>query len=82
MEIDTEERGRGPGFFRVVGDRWTEEYEERLKDLNLNDNAARFKKEEQVASLVLVRKRSAERGGVKLQSTGQDKKCGSRRKGR
>ena len=60
VEIDTEERERGLGFMKRVGDRWEQEFGERLKDQKLRDNAARFKKEKQIANFVLVRKRNEE----------------------
>ena len=60
VEIDTEERKRGLGFMKKVGDRWEQEFGERLKDQKLRDNAARFKKEKQIANFVLVGKRNEE----------------------
>ena len=55
VEIDTEERERGLGFIKRVGDRWDQEFGERLKDQMLRDNATRFNKEKQIANLVLVK---------------------------
>ena len=61
VEIDTEERERGFGFMKRVGDRWEQEFGERLKDQKLRDNAARFK-DNQIVNLVLVIKRNEEHG--------------------
>lgn len=63
VETDTEEREHGPGFMRRVGDRWEQEFGERLIDQTLRDNTARFKKEAEIANLVLVRRHKEEEEG-------------------
>ena len=52
VEIDMEERERGFGFMKKVGDRWAQKFGGRLKDQKLRDNAARFTKEKQIVNLV------------------------------
>ena len=60
--MDEEERAKGRGFMKRVKERWDQKYPEyqQASWQKLRDNAARFKKEPELISLILVRKREEE----------------------
>ena len=60
VQIDNEERRRGRGFMKRVKDRWIEEYPEyaAASMQKLRDNASRFRKEQTITNLILVRQES------------------------
>ena len=60
--IDEEERAKGRGFMKRGKERWDQQYPEyqHASWQKLRDNAARFKKEPELISLILVRKREEE----------------------
>ena len=60
VQIDDEERKRGRGFIKRVKERWADEYPEhaRASIQKLRDNAARFRKEQTITNLILVRQRN------------------------
>ena len=57
--MDKEERAKGKGFMKKVKERWDQKYPEYQQGSwqKLRDNAARFKKEPELMSLILVWKR-------------------------
>ena len=57
--MDKEERAKGRGFMKRVKERWDQKYPEyqQASWQKLRDNAARFKKEPELMSLILVRQR-------------------------
>ena len=57
--MDKEERAKGKGFMKRVKERWDQKYPEyqQVSWQKLRDNAARFKKEPELMSLILVRQR-------------------------
>ena len=60
VQIDNEERKRGRGFMKRVKERWVDEYPEHATASiqKLRDNAARFRKEQTITDLTLVRQRN------------------------
>lgn len=54
MEIHIDERRKGRGFMKKVKDRWDNEFPEfkEFTPQNLNDNARRFKEEQEIINLV------------------------------
>ena len=58
IHIDKEERKKGRGFMKRVKERWDAESERGTTSMQkLRNNAARFKKEQEIQNLILVRKR-------------------------
>ena len=57
--MDNEERSKGRGFMKRVKERWDQRYPEYSSASwqKLRDNSARFKKEQDVMNLILVRQR-------------------------
>ena len=57
--LDEEERAKGRGFMKRVKERWDVKYPEYQSASwqKLRDNAARFKKEQEIKNLILVRRR-------------------------
>ena len=57
--LDEEERAKGRGFMKRVKERWDVKYPEyqSVSWQKLRDNAARFKKEQEIKNLILVRRR-------------------------
>ena len=55
--MDKEERTKGRGFLKRLKERWDQKYPEyqQASSQKLRDNAARFKKERELTSLILVR---------------------------
>ena len=60
VQIDNEERKRGRGFMKRVKERWIDEYPEHATTSiqKLCINAARFRKEQTITNLILVRQRN------------------------
>ena len=60
VQIDDEERKRGKGFMERVKERWVDQYPEHATASiqKLRDNAARFRKEQTITNLILVRQRN------------------------
>ena len=60
--MDKEERAKGRGFMKRVKERWDQKYPEyqQASWQKLRDNEARFKKEPELMSLILVRQREVQ----------------------
>ena len=60
LQIDNEERKRGRGFMKRVKERWIDVYPEHATASiqKLRDNVARFRKEQTITNLILVRQRN------------------------
>ena len=60
VQIDNEERNRGRGFMKRVKEKWIVEYPEHATTSiqKLRNNAARFRKEQTITNLILVRQRN------------------------
>ena len=77
VQIDNEERRRGRGFMTRVKDRWIEEYPEyaAASMQKLPDNASRFRKEQTITNLILVRQESNLENGSWETQTGEQQRA-------